>query len=80
MKLSLDKKPTRTLTDADLCERCSAPAAVKTVLLNGATLLWCVPHFAILNDALKASGATILVDERPPIRSSSNTAHEHIPD
>jgi hypothetical protein len=33
MKASLDKKPTRSLTAADVCDRCSARAAVKTVAL-----------------------------------------------
>lgn len=64
MKVSLDKKPTRSLTAADVCDRCSARAAVKTVMLQGGSLLWCAHHFAFFEDALNAFGATILVDER----------------
>src|SRR5450759_3332138 len=70
MKASLDKKPTRPLTAADLCDRCSARAAVETVMMQGGSLLWCAQHFAFFEDALNAFGATILVDERrrSPIR------------
>jgi hypothetical protein len=64
MKTSLDKKPTRTLTAADLCDRCSARAMVETARMPGGSLLWCGHHFALFEDALNAFGATILVDER----------------
>ena len=65
MKASLDnKKPARPLTAADLCDRCSARAAVETVMMQGGSLLWCAHHFAFFEDALNAFGATILVDER----------------
>src|SRR5665811_342133 len=64
MKASLDKKPTRSLTAADVCDRCSARAAVETVMMQGGSLLWCAHHFAFFEDALNAFGATILVDER----------------
>jgi hypothetical protein len=64
MKVSLDKGPTRHLTAADLCDRCSAPAKVETVMLQGGSLLWCAHHLAFFEDALDAFGATILVDER----------------
>ena len=63
MKASLDKKPARPLTAADLCDRCSA-AVVETVMMQGGSLLWCALHFAFFEDALNAFGATILVDER----------------
>ena len=64
MKASLDKKPTRTLSAADRCDRCSARAAVETVTTQGGLLFWCAHHFAFFEDALNAHGATILVDER----------------
>ena len=64
MKASLDKKHARPLTAADLCDRCSARAAVETVTMKGGSLLWCAHHFAFFEDALNAFGATILVDER----------------
>src|SRR5665647_1323928 len=64
MKASLDKKPARPLTAADLCDRCSARAAVETVMMQGGSLLWCAHHFAFFEDALNAFGAAILVDER----------------
>ncbi|HZX99148.1 MAG TPA: hypothetical protein VFE92_06635 [Dermatophilaceae bacterium] len=63
MKASLDKKPARALTAADLCDRCSSPAVVETVI-SGGSLLWCAHHFAFFEDALDAFGASILVDER----------------
>jgi len=56
--------PARPLTTADLCDRCSARAAVETVILQGGSLLWCAHHFAFFQDALNAFGTTILVDER----------------
>ena len=64
LEASLDKKPARPLTAADLCDRCSARAAVETVMMQGGSLLWCAHHFAVFEDALNAFGATILVDER----------------
>jgi hypothetical protein len=64
MKASLDTGPTRRLTAADLCDRCSARAMVETVMMQGGSLLWCAHHFAFFEDALDAFGATILVDER----------------
>jgi hypothetical protein len=64
MRSSLDKRPARTLTVADRCDRCSARALVETALLQGGSLRWCGHHFALFEDALNASGATILVDER----------------
>jgi hypothetical protein len=64
MKTSLDKKPTGTLTAADLCDRCSARAVVETAMMQGGSLLWCGHHFALFEDALNAVGATILIDER----------------
>jgi hypothetical protein len=63
MKASLDKGPTRHLVAADLCDRCSAPAKVETVM-HGGSLLWCAHHFAFFEDALDAFGAIVLVDER----------------
>jgi hypothetical protein len=38
---------------------------VETVMMQGGSLLWCAHHFAFVEDALDAFGATILVDERP---------------
>ena len=64
MKASLDQKPARSLTSADLCDRCSVRATVETVTMQGGSLLWCAHHFAFFQDALKAVGATVLVDER----------------
>ena len=64
MKASLDTGPTRHLTAADLCDRCSVRAMVETVMLQGGSLLWCAHHFAFFEDALDAFGATFLVDER----------------
>ena len=64
MKTSLDKMPARTLTAADRCDRCSARALVETALPQGGSLLWCAHHFALFENALKALGATIRVDER----------------
>src|SRR5665647_1995397 len=61
MKASLDKKPARSLTAADVCDRCSARAAVETVMMQGGSLLWCAHHFAFFEDALNAFGAA-----RPP--------------
>jgi hypothetical protein len=63
MKVSLDKGPTRQLITADLCDHCSAPAKVETVMLGG-SLLWCAHHLAFFEDALDNFGATILVYER----------------
>ena len=64
MKTSLDKKPARALTSADLCDRCSAQAVVATALRQGGSLLWCRHHFELFQDALTDFGATVLVDER----------------
>ena len=64
MKASLDKRPARPLSAADLCDRCSARAAVETVMMQGGSLLWCALHFALFEAALNAHGATIVVDER----------------
>lgn len=64
MNTSLDKKPARTLTAADRCDRCSARALVETELLKGGSLLWCGYHFGFFEVGLNAVGATILVDER----------------
>jgi hypothetical protein len=64
MKASLDKKPARPLTAADLCDRCPARAVVETVMMEGGSLLWYAHHFAFVEDALNAFDATILVDER----------------
>jgi len=64
MKASLDKNPARPLTAADICGRCSSRAVVETVMMRGGSLLWCAHHFAFLEDALDAFGATILVDQR----------------
>ena len=64
MKASLDKKPARSLTAADVCDRCSARAAVETVMMQGGSLLWCGHHFEIFQDALTTFGATVLLDER----------------
>ena len=64
MKTSIDKKPARTLTVADRCDRCSALALVETALPHGGSLLWCGNHFGFFEDGLTAVGATILVDER----------------
>jgi hypothetical protein len=64
MKTSFGRKPARTLTAADRCDRCSARAIVETELLQGGSLLWCGYHFGFFKDALHAAGATILVDER----------------
>jgi hypothetical protein len=63
----------RHLTAADLCDHCSAPGKVETVI-QGGSLLWCTHHFAFFEDALDAFGATILVDERlrQPIAELSN--------
>jgi hypothetical protein len=65
MKSLLDKNPNRHLSAADLCDRCSARAMVETVMMPGNSLLWCAHHFAFFEEALDASGAAILVDERP---------------
>jgi hypothetical protein len=64
MKASLDKKPARPLTAADLCDRCPARAVVETVMMQGGSLLWCAHHFAFFEGALNVFGVTILVDER----------------
>ena len=64
MKTSFGRKPARTLTAADRCDRCSARAIVETELLQGGSLLWCGYHFGFFKDGLNAVGATILVDER----------------
>jgi hypothetical protein len=64
MKASLEKKSDRSLTTADVCDRCSARATVETVMMQGGSLLWCAHHFAVFRDALNSAGATILVDER----------------
>jgi hypothetical protein len=42
------KEPTRTLTTADLCHRCPAPAVIGTVTVQGRSVLWCAEHFALL--------------------------------
>ena len=64
MKASLDKDLARTLTAADLSDRCSSRAAVEIVMMRGGSLLWSAHHFAFVEDALDAFGATILVDQR----------------
>ena len=64
MKTSIDKKPARTLTAADRCDRCAARALVETELPQGGSLLWCAYHFDFFEEGLNAVGATILVDER----------------
>jgi hypothetical protein len=37
---------------------------VETVLVQGRSLRWCAHHFALLENALNALGATIRVDQR----------------
>jgi len=64
MKTSIDKKPARTLTAADRCDRCAARALVETALPQGGLLLWCAYHFDFFEEGLNTVGATILVDER----------------
>ncbi len=64
MKASLHQKDARPLTAFDLCDRCSARAAVETGMNHGGSLMWCAHHFAFFKDALSAFGATILVDQR----------------
>lgn len=64
MNTSLDNKTAQPLTAADRCDRCSARAMVETVITRDGSLLWCAHHFAFFEDALKAFGATMLVDER----------------
>src|SRR5665648_250069 len=49
MKASLDKKPSRPLTAADLCDRCSARAVVETVMMQGGSLLWCAHHLSLIH-------------------------------
>jgi len=58
------KEPARTMTTADFCHNRPARAVVETVMVQGRSLLWCPEHFALFEDALKALGATIRVDER----------------
>jgi hypothetical protein len=64
MKASLDKTPAHPLTAPDLCDRCSSGAVVGTMMNRGGSLLWCALHFAFLEHALNAHGATIVVDAR----------------
>ena len=64
MRASLDKKSARSLTSADVCDRCSARATVETVIKQGGSLLWCSHHFDFFHDALNAIGATVVLDER----------------
>ena len=68
MKALADKGNIRHLTVADICDRCSARAMVKTEIRQGGSLLWCAHHFAFFKDALDASGANIMADERPRSR------------
>jgi|GEM_PF-918471 hypothetical protein len=58
------KEPTRALTTADLCHSCPARAVIETVMVQGRSVLWCAEHFTLFENALKALGATIGVDER----------------
>ncbi len=52
------------LTAADRCDRCSARAAVVTVMRGGGTLLWCAHHYLQNETALTSGGAVIVNDER----------------
>ena len=65
MSTSIDHGPTRVLTAADRCDRCSARAVVATVMMQGGSLLWCGHHYNAFEAGLVAFGATILVDDRP---------------
>jgi hypothetical protein len=53
------------LTAGDRCDRCSARAAVVTVMQNGGTLLWCAHHYSRNELALTAGAAVVVRDERP---------------
>src|SRR5665647_3861494 len=75
MKASLDKKPARPLTAADLCDRCSARAVVETVMMQGGSLLWCAHHFAFFQDALNAFGATILAVSYTHLRAHETDSY-----
>jgi hypothetical protein len=46
------------------CDRCSAAAVVRTLLLGGGSLSWCGHHFGSNEDALRAAGALIIEDTR----------------
>jgi hypothetical protein len=64
MTTQLDQRDEKVLTAADRCDRCSARAAVLTVLQNGGSLLWCAHHYAHNQVALTAGAAVVVRDER----------------
>ena len=65
MKTSAAQRGSLALTAADRCDRCSARAAVTTVMQSGGTLLWCAHPYGLNEVALRASAAVVMRDERP---------------
>lgn len=65
MTTDVEQRDSFQLTAADRCDRCSARAAVVTVMRNGGTLLWCAHHYADNESALTAGAAVVVRDERP---------------
>ena len=80
MKTSLDKKPARTLTAADRCDRCSARALVEIALLQGGSLLWCGYHFGFFEDGPPAVAPTLVKEGRgkQPLPKKRRTPHRGI--
>jgi len=46
------------------CDRCSATAVVRTLLLGGGSLSWCGHHYSDNEDALRSAGALVIEDTR----------------
>jgi hypothetical protein len=65
MKTDVEQRGSFQLTASDRCDRCSARAAVVTVMRNGGTLLWCAHHYGHNEVALTAGAAVVVRDERP---------------
>ncbi|MDT0262680.1 DUF7455 domain-containing protein [Jatrophihabitans lederbergiae] len=53
-----------SLNATDRCDRCSARAAVGTLMPGGGILLWCAHHYDENEAALTAGGAVVVADGR----------------
>ena len=59
-----EERPAFELLAADRCDRCSARAAVVTIMQGGGSLLWCAHHYGQNSAALSANGAVVVRDDR----------------
>jgi hypothetical protein len=65
MGMYVEERVGFSLDARDRCDRCSARAAVVTVMRGGGTLLWCAHHYGDNEAALVNGGAVVVNDTRP---------------